>query len=372
MEYDAITFGGDDLRLSTDELIAAITPIDEKRSTFVATNVALLTFEDKLVPRMQIVDEAGLRLGVLGVIGDEEQRKIRNDDVQMRPAAAAIAEMLPALLKERCNKLILLSHSTLKEAEDLAKRFPQFDFVVTTGGADEPPAQAKTIGKRTQLIEVGHKGMFCVVIGLYDDPSQPQRYQRVPLDARFGESDVMKQVLAGYQEQLKELGFEGLGLIPRTGLPRHPKSQKFVGSPVCGECHTTAYDIWKETPHAHGTETLLKLSPQRHFDPECLACHVTGWDAEKYFPFASGFLDVKQEALHGNGCENCHGPGDKHVAAERAKDSPADQRNALRLAMRLTQADARKQTCLKCHDLDNSPDYNWETYWPQVEHQGKD
>ena len=153
----------------------------------------------------------------------------------------------------------------------------------------------------------------------------------------------MKQVLAAYQEQLKELGFEGLGLVPRTGLTRHPKGQKFVGSQVCGECHTTAFDIWKETPHAHGTETLLKLSPQRHFDPECLSCHVTGWDAEKYFPFASGFLDVKQEALHGNGCENCHGPGDKHVAAERAKDVAPDQRNALRLAMRLTQADARNR-----------------------------
>ena len=123
---------------------------------------------------MQIVEEAGLRIGVLGVIGDEEQRKIRNDDVQIKPVAAAIAEMLPALLKERCNKLILLSHSTLKEAEELAKRFPQFDFVVTTGGADEPPAQPKTIGKRTQLIEVGHKGMFCVVVGLFDDANQPR------------------------------------------------------------------------------------------------------------------------------------------------------------------------------------------------------
>jgi hypothetical protein len=372
MEYDAIAFGGDDLRLSTDELIAAVTPVDEKPSSFVATNVALLTFEDKLVPRMQIVEEAGLRIGVLGVIGAEEQRKIRNDDVQMKPAAVAIAEMLPALQKPKCDKLVLLSNSTLKEAEDLATRFPQFDFVVTTGGADEPPAQLRKVGQRTHLIEVGHKGMYCVVIGIYDDRDHPLRYQRVPLDARFGESEAMTQVLVAYQEQLKELGFEGLGLVPRTGLPRHPKGQKFVGSQVCGECHTTAFDIWKDTPHAHGTETLLKLAPQRHFDPECLSCHVTGWDPQKYFPFASGFLDVKQQSLHGNGCENCHGPGEKHVAAERMKETNIEQRDKLRLAMRLTQTDARKQTCLACHDIDNSPDYNWDEYWPQVEHQGKD
>ena len=94
-------FGGDDLRLSTDELIGAVTPIDEKPSPFVATNVALLTFEDKLVPRRLPVEEAGgLRFGVLGVIGDEEQQKIRNDDVQLKPAAQAIAEILPYLKRE--------------------------------------------------------------------------------------------------------------------------------------------------------------------------------------------------------------------------------------------------------------------------------
>ena len=24
--------------------------------------------------------------------------------------------------------------------------------------------------------------------------------------------------------------------------------------------------------------------------------------------------------------------------------------------------------CLECHDLDNSPNFDFDTYWPQVEH----
>ena len=28
--------------------------------------------------------------------------------------------------------------------------------------------------------------------------------------------------------------------------------------------------------------------------------------------------------------------------------------------------------CMQCHDLDNSPDFDFQTYWPKVKHDGKD
>ena len=33
------------------------------------------------------------------------------------------------------------------------------------------------------MIQVGTKGMYAGVIGLFDDAAQPLRYQRIPLDA---------------------------------------------------------------------------------------------------------------------------------------------------------------------------------------------
>jgi hypothetical protein len=370
MGYKAVTFGGEDLRFELTELISAVTV-----APFVATNAALAGFEEEL-PRFRIIEAGGMRIGVLAVLGADEQRKVRNPDVVFKPAEATITQVLPEVKKEQCDKLILLAHTTLKEANELAEKFGDFAYVVTTGGADEPPAEPQKIGKQTQLIEVGHKGMYCVVVGLYDSARTPERYQRVPLDARFGESQEMHQLMVSYQDQLKELGFAGLNVRPAT----HPKGQQFVGSATCGECHTKAYEVWKNTPHAHATETIVKLSPPRHYDPECLSCHATGWDPQGYTPFKSGYLELKQAQLHGNGCENCHGPGSKHAAVEAGElDVTPKEQTALRAGMRVTKAEmndkkgsTNKMTCMQCHDVDNSPDYNWDVYWPQVEHVGKD
>jgi hypothetical protein len=34
----------------------------------------------------------------------------------------------------------------------------------------------------------------------------------------------------------------------------------------------------------------------------------------------------------------------------------------------VTKEESEKQQCATCHDLDNSPDFDFKTYWPDVEH----
>lgn len=124
----------------------------------------------------------------------------------------------------------------------------------------------------------------------------------------------MKKLMTTYQSQLESLGWNELGLRPVL----HPRSSKtdklagrFVGSEKCQACHQDAYDVWAASKHAHATETLVKLSPHREYDPECISCHATGWNPQEYFPYvSSGFDSLKTTPqLVGNGCENCHGPG---------------------------------------------------------------
>jgi hypothetical protein len=207
------------------------------------------------------------------------------------------------------------------------------------------------------------------VIGLFDDPQHPVRFERVALDAHWGESPDMKQVMADYQDQLKTLGLAGLGVKPS----QHPSGNTFVGSKTCGDCHTKAFAVWEKTPHAHALDTLTKLDPPRNFDPQCLSCHVTGWDPQRFHPYEGGYESLqKTPQLAHNGCENCHGPGSAHVDAESGNKAVTDkERDALRAAMRVSFADAEK-TCLHCHDGDNSINFKFETYWPKVAHKGKD
>ena len=298
------------------------------------------------------------------MLGKTYQEQINNQAVVIVPASEALREVLPEIEKE-ADFIVVLSHSTPEETRALAAEFPQIDVVVTAGGAGEPPNEAELLNDgRTRLVEVGQKGMYLAVLGLYDDAETPIRYQRVPLDARFANSPAMHKVLVDYQQELETVGLKRL----ITSSPQHPSGATFVGSENCKQCHESAFEKWEMTGHAHATQTLVKLDPPRHYDPECLSCHATGWDPQKYFPWEGGYLGLDATPLlAANGCENCHGPGSAHVAAEGPSGSDPADRARLQKSMRLPISEA-KAKCFECHDHDNSPEFDFDTYWPLVEH----
>jgi hypothetical protein len=320
------------------------------------------------------------------VLGNKELGRVKNvADLTLLPPLQAIPDILGKLRDAKCDHLILLAHAEPDEAKALAVRFPEFDWVMTAHGADEPPKEPTVIpGTNSRLVEVGHKGMYAVVVGFYKEGATPFRYQRVPLDHRFADAPVIQQMHVEYQHQLKQLGLKGLGLKPTP----HPSGRKFAGSQVCADCHTEATAIYEKTPHSHATETLVKRTdPPREFDPECLSCHATGWEPQKYFPFEEGFVSLNETPnLAGNGCENCHGPAAQHAAAEIGEaDATDEQKEELRAALRLKIVDNEGNKegqvykegsvvdmCMRCHDLDNSPEFDFQKYWPKVKHVGKD
>lgn len=374
--YKAATFGPDDLKLSVGDLVASTVAADDAPAMFVSANAAVLSRE--LTPRFLVVEAGGKKIGVTAVIGDTHRSELQGEEVVHEPAADGLAAAWQELKAAGCDLHILLAHATLEETTALARKFPHFDIVATAGGADEPAYEAETIrGTKSLLVQVGGKGMYVGVVGLFNDKQRPVRYERVPLDDRFADAPDMLALLASYQKQLEQAGLEGLGLKP---IP-YSTGRKFVGSATCSECHTKAAAVWSESPHAHATESLVhpgeRTDIARHFDPECLSCHVTGWNPQKFFPYASGYVDLEKSAhLHGNGCENCHGPGSEHVAVETGEKEVADDvRKRLRASMRLPLAKA-EQKCQECHDLDNSPDFYkpgaFQHYWKQIEHKGKD
>lgn len=396
--YDAVGLGVKDLRT---DLIGMAINLDEATNPLTSANVGVLDFDSGFTKRWRVVElrrpagEKGvdpnappIRIGVTQVMGDLAMAEVgeNNDDLVTETAAEALEELTSQIEKAACDQNVLMVYGTPDEAEALAREFDVFDWVVAGRGGDEPPARARKIDgtqRGARLIEVGHKGMYAVVVGLYRDEQGgwSDRYQKVPFDHRWVDSPAMYERLVEYQAELEQLGWQGLGLRPAP----HPTERDFAGSGACADCHTSAWEVFEKTPHYHTTETLVALQPARHFDAECIACHAVGWEPQKYFPFASGWKSYQESPeKHGQGCENCHGPAARHTAVENG-DIFVDEAEeiALREALHLEvgenegnqpgqQLGDAVNNCLECHDLDNSPDFDFQKYWPEVAHEGMD
>jgi hypothetical protein len=377
MGYVAVGLGPDDLRLPPESVLSTAANLEDSSPLrLVSANVGLFGFDESLPPQShRIVEVGGMRIGITSILGAEYQKRVESDEIELGGAAEYLEKVVPQR-REQADLLVLLSHATPDESRALATQFPDFDIVATAGGAEEPPRKAEAIGDgKTWLVEMGHKGMYAAVLGFFKDEDHWRRYQRVPLDSRFKDSADVQRLFVEYQRRLETEGFSGLGLTPGP----HPRGQggddpalgTFAGSSSCRECHPTAYGIWSTTGHAHATETLTKLDPPRQFDPECISCHSTGWNAQEYVPYETGFVGIEETPeMVSNGCENCHGPGQAHVDAERAKDD-LSRMNRLRQSMQLTSATAETMVCGRCHDHDNSPEFDFASYWKKIEHRGK-
>jgi hypothetical protein len=129
-------------------------------------------------------------------------------------------------------------------------------------------------------------------------------------------------------------------LPPFRGVNRGTAT--YLGSENCAACHTSEYERWTPSAHAHAMTTLG--THQRASDPDCMKCHFTGFQ-QPGSALNSNLANV--------GCESCHGPGSDHVVA------PDTQYGAL---------PASAAACVACHSYDNSPDFRWESYWPKIAH----
>lgn len=386
--YAGVGFGEKDLRM--DVLGIAIN-LDPASNPLTSANVGLLDFDPTMSKRWRVQEVGGIKIGFTSVLADSLLTGLGdNPDIDTMPAAKALKEVTAELKEQNCDQLVLLVYGSGGEAKQLAADFPAYTWVVSARGADEPPHRAEKLPSGQHLIETGHKGMYGIAIGLYrGEGGEAQagglgfRYQKVPFDHRFEDSPEMQQLMVAYQDELRAFGYDGLGVKPQLHPSAEVTASQYAGSKTCEDCHYEEYEIWKNSPHAGATESIVELEPPRHFDPECISCHVTGWEPQKYHPFAGGWVNLETTAnLDQQGCENCHGPAARHAAAQSGDIDVSDEElEALNKALHLeiVENEGNKegqefaggkvvQMCMQCHDLDNSPGFDFQSYWQVVKH----
>jgi hypothetical protein len=179
-------------------------------------------------------------------------------------------------------------------------------------------------------------------------PDEPPIYYLTagssPLSNDYPDDEAVAKLFRSYDLSIaaKEKSGVPAGVFEaRSGIGR-----PFMGAETCKDCHEDIYDQWAGTPHAHAFEILVR--EEREYDRDCTPCHTTGF--YKHGGFEN--LERTPELIHVQ-CESCHGNGYEH-----ANDPDV-----------ATGVDA-SEACVGCHNSQQTPDFDFETFWSRIEHDG--
>ena len=209
--------------------------------------------------------------------------------------------------------------------------------------------------------------MDVIVLGLYDEPQPTVRYQRVPLDSRFPASREMKLLMAALSGPIEAAGLRRAGAAADAGPAGREERQirrlakvrvvprDVVRDMEAQRARARLQDVGRSRSAAQFRSRVRQL-PRRRLAPD------------QVLPLSKADSRASKKTPHliNTGCEDCHGPGEKHCAAEMG-DNEALQLK-YRKAVVITKEQSKKEQCMTCHDLDNSPDFDFDKYWPLIEH----
>ena len=282
------------------------------------------------------------QVAIVGIISQQFEIYAENAsaDLILKAPEGVLRELIP-LLSSKCEFIILLAHTSIDEAKVLAKAFPQIDVIIV--GDEQSDALREPISVAdTVLLNPGTKGK---ALGMLDirwnkgEKRADSHFELLTLSERIPDSPRMTDLLFVYQQMLAA---ENLSEAVERELPS--TGGMYAGNGSCKTCHASEYASWKKTKHSHAYHTLVEKGHEK--DPECLTCHTVG------FGFQTGFISEPQTPkLADVGCENCHGVGGNHV------------KNPQRGYGQVTKTD-----CLTCHTSENSPNFDYDVYFPKIRH----
>jgi hypothetical protein len=319
---------------------------------FVSTNVRTAFGETIGQPIIRVETEGGSALLVMGVISPS----VTPNGYRIDPPRKSILDALKQ--REANDFVVVLAYMPADELRQLAEELPEVDAVI--GGPTGQAIAPNSVGPVT-LASATNQGKFLVQLTVpspgeqvtgevvemrdewKDDPDQVEnlaRFRGVVAAESFGKDDLVFPRVAADLALLRENDW-----LARRDL-------RVAGTSQCRQCHVDDCKSWSRSAHAHAFASLENTGA--HVDPYCQQCHTTG------FGLPEGFVSFKDSSkdLQNVGCESCHGPSLGH-ALDPQNVSPSVFRE--QAAMH----------CISCHDHENSPHFNYETYWPKIAHGAK-
>ncbi len=346
MGYDATTVGLNDLYMGVDyfrEMFGG------SALTIVSANVFDESSGQLLVEPYVIIDKGGIKFAVTGVLDQTQtirtDRGVESAGVTVANAKETLEALLPELHK-KADFVVVLAHMNLKLAKAMVEDLAGIDYLVVGLQAQKSSAPFEING--AVMLQPGNRGQYIADYRLkFDGDGVFQEYSadvvelgdKVPADASMAlRLKEHKQIVDGLMKEKAAARAAEMNAKRTEDYAEHCLGVQ----ESCVRCHTEQYDQWRTTAHSHAFQTLQDAFQATN--PECVRCHTTC----QLGLAQDGSQDVP-ENLRNVQCEACHGMGTQH-----ARDG--------------SYGVIKVETCLACHDKENSPDFDLATYLPKVTH----
>ena len=308
----------------------------EYKVPFVSCNVCD-TSGRLVADSVRVVELDGRKIAVVGCLSPTYATAELNVSEPKSAVLSALAE-----LDARCDAIVVLAYLDENELPELAASLPEADLVL--GGPTHQPVAPRASGPTTWAAAT-NKGKFLVHLRRQAKNHPRWKGEVVELGPDWDDDERQVANLDRYHQELAKVDFRAsqTGLAPE--LPADlPSEFRVAGTDNCTRCHANDCQTWSESPHGRAWATLVDKKSQ--FDPYCQQCHTTGYG------LPAGFDSIARSPTRIEvGCESCHGPALAHVEQPRT-------------ATLYAAADR----CTHCHDRENSPEFDYAAYWPQIEH----
>lgn len=273
------------------------------------------------------------------------------DTLLVRSPSESAATYVP-LIRDQVDLVVLLASMPMDDARLLVRRVEGIDVVLGASAHDLTAGVPAREGA-THLIYTGHQGQDLAEVRVHylDGGRFSIEMHMHHLDRGYPEdgelAETVRQTILEVNSYHRRLAEARRSSQMAAGEGGDAADQNLYGGvDACLSCHPGAVETWYQTRHAFAFETLEEEDSE--FNPACVACHVVGHGRP------GGFVDALSTPRRKNvQCEACHGPAGEHARA------PVVVPDRVRIS-----------TCVRCHDSENSPDFNFYTYWPRIRHGG--
>jgi len=348
MGYSVVNVAPADLVYGVDVLRqTALT----NRFALVASNLRRKSTGKPVFDPYVIREVQGIRIGFLGVMNEGESLAPLSSDADSMltiDPATAVRELLPAL-RAKVDLVVLFAHVSQRRTQQMCDEIKGIDLAVSGGDGfvnHKPTEVGNDSTGKSLILEAGQQGKYVGALKfVVSETGKILRYdhQMHSLDKNVKDDSLVAFKVGEFKNHLREVRKreaveQAMGTEQAVSAP---KQEKFLGAQMCARCHASAFESWKDSPHAKSMASLEHK--QMESSAECLKCHVTGFNQPNGYPNS-------QAELGSVSCESCHGQGTLHGAGEFvARPAP--------------------QTCTTCHDAKNSPKFDYASYWARMAHQ---